>query len=88
MAVIIDPAPGHGSILKRLKETIDAERAQHKLIMEEIAVGQGTSKSGRNSPLSLTTDIFLISSHSCREEEGQESQGYSVIDAASGGRST
>ena len=34
MAVIIEPSPRHGNIMQRLKETIEAERKQLKLIME------------------------------------------------------
>jgi hypothetical protein len=34
MAIIIEPTPQHGNIMKRLMETIEAERKQHKLIME------------------------------------------------------
>ena len=62
MAIIVNPSPGHGSILKRLKETIEAERRQHILIVEEMAAGQVTSNSSKNFPLSSTADFsqFLL----------------------------
>ena len=76
MAVIIEPAPQHGNIMKRLKETIEAERKQHKLIMEmDSDSGMKYITESRQS---------LLSSHSYLSEEGQESQDYAIIDTNSG----
>ena len=52
MTAIITPTPGHGNILKRLMERLEAEKKQHKLIMEEAleTAGNGGSKSCTSSP--------------------------------------
>ena len=63
MAIIVEPAAQHGNIMKRLKETLEANKKQLKLIMD--------SESGMH--VLLKADIPLISSHSYRSEEGQES---------------
>jgi hypothetical protein len=39
MAVVIKPAPYHRGIMKRLMDTLEAERRQHRLIMEESDSG-------------------------------------------------
>jgi hypothetical protein len=76
MAIIIEPTPQHGSIMKRLKDTLEAERKQHKVVMEMV------SDSGMN--VLPTIDTSLISVHSYFSEEGQESQDYPIVYTDSG----
>jgi hypothetical protein len=78
VALIVEPTPHHGSLMKRLKETIEAERRQHKLIMEM------ESESGSGMNLLPKADVSSISFYSYHSEEGQEPQENSIIDTNSG----
>jgi hypothetical protein len=66
IAVIINPTPVHGSILKRLGQCLEAERKQHKLIIEEVleTAGGGPLKSSKSLPSLLKARIPSIHSHS------------------------
>ena len=77
MAIIIQPSLEHGNIMKRLKETVEAERQRHRLIMEL------NSDSGMKCITERRES--LLSSRRYLSEEGQESRDHAIIDTNSGG---
>jgi len=42
MVAIIEPTPPHGNILKRLRECLEVEKKQHRLILEEALETAGS----------------------------------------------
>jgi hypothetical protein len=76
MAIIIEPTIQHGNIMKRLKDTLEAERKQRRLVTEMDL------DSGMN--ILTKADSPSISFHSYRSQERQESQDCSIIYTNSG----